>query len=220
MAIRKINFVNNESYHIYNRGNGKQKIFLDPKDYWRFIDLLYAINTTNKFNFSDSLKGIPIYERAQDEPLVSIEAYCLMPNHFHIVISPLSENGISIFMQKISTAYVMYFNEKYNRTGSLFEGKFKAEHLNTDRYLKYIFSYVHLNPIKLKQSDWKESGIKNKKSALEYLNTYEYSSFLDYQGIKRQQNKILKLKTFQGYFVNKKDILNELMTWLTYHSNS
>ena len=145
MSIRKVNFVPGEYYHIYNRGNSKQKIYFDEHDYQRFVDLLYAVNTEDRFNFSDSIKGISVYERITKDKLVSIGAYCLMPNHFHILVTPLSEDGLSKFMQKLSTAYAMYFNKKNIRTGSIFEGKFKAEHLNNDIYLKYIFSYIHMS---------------------------------------------------------------------------
>ena len=145
MSTRKASFVNGEFYHIYNRGNSKQKIFLDTKDYYRFVDLLYAVNREEKFNFADSLKGISVYEKPLGSQLVAIGAYCLMPNHFHILITPLVEEGVSKFMQKLSTAYVMYFNQKYKRVGALFEGKFKSQYAGDDRYLKYLFSYINKN---------------------------------------------------------------------------
>ena len=216
MGSRKINFIAGENYHIYNRGNSKQIIFKTATDYWRFIDLLYAINTNDKFNFSDSLKGKAIYDRVNSNPLVSIGAYCIMPNHFHLLLSPLVEDGISKFMQKLTTGYVMYFNQKNNRSGSLFEGKFKSEYLNSDKYLKYLFSYIHLNPVKLTQPDWKESGIKSKAEVFEYLKNYEYSSFPDYIDIKREQNKILNTRIFKNYFSDKKGLLEELIFWLSY----
>lgn len=217
MSIRKVSFVSGEFYHIYNRGNSKQKIFLDLKDYQRFVDLLCAMNREEKFNFADSLKGISVYEKDSDNPLVAIGVYCLMPNHFHILLTPLVDNGVSKFMQKLSTAYVMYFNQKYKRTGALFEGKFKSQHAGNDRYLKYLFSYIHLNPIKLMQKDWKEQGIKNKKEALEYLHKYLYSSFLDYIEEKRLQNKILNKKPFPDYFTNRTDFIKEIFDWISFN---
>src|SRR3989344_2675245 len=203
MSIRKIAFVPGEYYHIYNRGNSKQKIFLSRKDYERFVALLYVANTKDGFNFFDLQKGGGVFLKEFDNKLVSIGAYCLMPNHFHILVTPLSEEGLSKFMQKLSTAYSMYFNETYQRTGGLFEGKFKSQHASADRQLKYLFSYIHLNPVKLIQKDWKDSGIKNKKGTLEYLHNYKYSSYLDYLGIKRIQNKILNIEHFPEYFPNK-----------------
>jgi putative transposase len=217
MSIRKTSFAIGEFYHIYNRGNSKQNIFVTKKDYQRFVDLLYAINREEKFNFSDSLKGISVYEKGSKNQLVAIGAYCLMPNHFHILITPLVKNGISKFMQKLSTAYVMYFNQKNKRSGALFEGKFKSQHVGNDRYLKYLFSYIHLNPVKLIQRDWKETGIKNKKEAINYLSEYQYSSLIDYLERQRPENKILNSKAFPDYFPNKNSILKEIFDWISYN---
>ena len=220
MSTRKTSFVIGEFYHLYNRGNSKQKIFLNKKDYCRFVDLLYAVNREEKFNFSDSLKGISIYEKTSENPLVAIGAYCLMPNHFHILVTPIVEDGVSKFMQKLSTAYVMYFNQKYNRTGALFEGKFKSQYVDNDRYLKYLFSYIHLNPLKLIWKDWREMVIKDKKRAIRYLSEYQYSSLPDYLGMPRQQSKIINKKLFPNYFPHKNNVLEEIFDWLSYDSSS
>lgn len=218
MSLRKVNFAKGEYYHIYNRGNSKQKIFRDKEDYLRFIALLYIANTSDKFNIYDLKKyaNSDIYEKEKSDSLVSIGSYCLMPNHFHILITEKAEGGISNFMQKLSTAYVMYYNKKYERSGSLFEGKFKSKHIDKDNYFKYLFSYVHLNPIKLIQKDWKEKGIKNKTEAIKYLNKYEYSSYLDFVEEERFQNKILDLKEFPKYFSNKKSFIKDTFEWLSY----
>jgi len=219
MSIRKVNFVQGEYYHIYNRGNNKQKIFHDNQDYNHFVSLLYLFNNVenlNLFHLSRS-SSFDMYEVNIDDKLISIGAYCLMPNHFHVLITQLKEGGVSKFMLKVNTAYSMYYNKKYKRTGSLFEGKFKAEHINNNRYLKYIFSYIHLNPVKIIQKDWKEKGIINISKTVRYLNKYKYSSFLDYTGEERVQNKILNRKSFPDYFSNKKSFLNEIFEWLNYN---
>ena len=216
MSIRKIPFASGEFYHLYNRGNSKQKIFHNAEDYARFMGLLYACNQKENFKIDNLSKGESLYETEKRSKLVSIGAYVLMPNHFHLLITNKEENNISKFMQKISTAYVMYYNKKYERTGGLFEGKFKSQHLNTDRYLKYIFSYIHLNPVKLIDSKWKDRGIQNKQKALKFLKKYTYSSYLDYLGINRLQNKILDTKAFPKYFPDKRSFLNEIFVWLNY----
>ena len=216
MSIRKINFVSGEYYHIYNRGNSKQEIFLDSQDYSHFISLLYACNQKGSIKTQKLNKDQTFYEKERVSPVVAIGAYCLMPNHFHLLITQIEEVGISIFMQKLSTAYSMYFNKKYKRTGSLFEGKFKSQHANTDRYLKYIFSYIHLNPVKLVQRDWKEKGVRDKKIALEYLYNYKFSSYLDYLGKERIQNTILNIDSFPKYFPNKTSFEKEIFEWLSY----
>lgn len=218
MSIRKVNFVKGEYYHIYNRGNSKQKIFNDEKDYLRFIALLYVSNTKQKFDFYNLNRNIisNIYELEMIDQYVSIGSYCLMPNHFHILITEKIGGGITAFMQKLSTAYVMYYNKKYERSGSLFEGKFKSKHIETDRYFKYLFSYLHLNPIKLIQKDWKEKGITNRQVAMKYLNTYSHSSYLDFLGEERPQKQILDLKSFPEYFPSKKLFIKEIFEWLSY----
>lgn len=219
MSIRKTTFAPGEYYHVYNRGNSKQKIFLSKKDYARFVTLLYGTNTDERFNFFDFKKGGGVFIKEINSKLVSIGAYCLMPNHFHLLITPLSEKGLSKFMQKLSTAYSMYFNETYKRTGSLFEGKFKAKHIETDRQLKYNFSYIHLNPVKLIDTKWRENGIKNLKRTFEYLNSYRYSSFLDFMGDNRLEKKILTLVDFPNYFPSKNSFKKEILEWLNYNES-
>jgi putative transposase len=222
MSIRKVNFVAGEYYHIYNRGNSKQKIFHDTEDYLRFISLLYIANTTDKFNLYDIYRftKFNIYDLEKNNTIVSIGAYCLMPNHFHILITENNQGGVSKFMQKLTTAYSMYYNKKYKRSGSLFEGKFKSEHAKNDRYLKYLFSYIHLNPVKLIDKDWKEKGVKDKQETLHYLNNYKYSSYIDYLEIQRDQKKILNTDSFPKYFRSKADFLKNIFEWLSYNQEA
>ena len=171
MSLRDKNLVCNEYYHIYNRGNGKHKIFLDEEDYNRFVKLLYISNTEKQFIFRNEItkKKIDAFDFDTEKPILSVVAWVLMPNHFHIVLIShrldLWEKGfnpITEFMRKLLTSYSMYFNKKYKRTGSLFEGNFKSKHIGEENYFNYIFSYVHLNPIKLIDKGWKEKGISNK----------------------------------------------------------
>ncbi len=206
-----------EFYHVYNRGNSKQKIFHDTQDYYYFIDLLYVANTDQNLNLCNlkRSKGFNMYKIDRKNNLVDIGAYCIMPNHFHILIKEKTDNkGITKFIQKLSTAYAMYYNIKYSRTGSLFEGKFKSEHVDNDVYLKYLFSYIHLNPIKLIDKDWKKEGIKNKTNATVFLHTYQYSSYLDFLGKNRVQNKIINIKPFPNYFPNSKYFIKEIFDWI------
>lgn len=219
MSTRKMSLSPGEYYHIYNRGNSKQKIFFSKKDYDRFMALLYVANTSDSFNFYNLQKSGHIFSHKIENQLVSIGAYCLMPNHFHILITPLSEDGLSKFMQKLSTAYSMYFNDAYKRTGGLFEGKFKSQHVSSDKQLKYNFSYIHLNPVKLIDNQWRENGIKNLKGAIEYLKSYKYSSFLDYLQDNRKEKVIITPSAFPKYFSSKLVFQKEIFEWLTYHED-
>jgi putative transposase len=221
MALRDSNLVENEYYHIYNRGNGKSKIFNSIEDYDRFVKLLYVFNSEISFKFRDLIidEKIDAWDFKREEPLVEICAWVLMPNHFHIIlISHRSDlwsetyNPITEFMRKISTAYAMYFNKKYKRTGALFEGKFKSKHIGKDKYFNYLFSYIHLNPIKLIQSDWKENGVKDNKEATDYLNNFQYSSFQDFNDIPRREGKIINKDSLPEYF--KYNHVDELFEWI------
>ncbi len=219
MPNRKIKFAEGEFYHIYNRGNSKQKIFLDNSDYDHFIKLLYCCNGSKNFAFREDIlkKDIDAFDFEREENIVYIGAWVLMPNHFHIYISPKSDFGLTEFMRKISTAYAKYFNTKYSRTGGLFEGKFKATHITKDNQAKYLFSYIHLNPVKLIDPKWKEDGIRDIKKALAFLETYKWSSYFDFINLNnRKESKILDIKNFPKYFLNLKDFNKEILNWLEY----
>jgi len=221
--MRNINFSTEEFYHVYNRGTEKRIVFLDEGDYYRFTILLYLANGDRPVNMRELRVLGPDYfgliKNNQGEPLVDIGAYCLMPNHFHLLLRERVDGGISKFIQRILTAYSMYFNKKYKRTGSLWEGVYKAQHADSDEYLKYLFSYIHLNPIKLTQADWKEKGIRNVEKAKKSLRSFKYSSFLDYMGENRYQNVILNMKEFPDYFINKTGFENDILEWLTFDPN-
>ena len=175
---RSIKFAPKEYYHLYNRGTEKRQIFSSDADRERFLTLLYLSNDSAPVRIDNLMQqahqqGRTLLEVAlaseRGELLVDLCAYCLMPNHFHLLVRERSNDGISRFMQKLTTGYTMYFNTRRERTGSLFHGKFKAEHAKDNRYLKYLISYIHLNPVKLIESKWKETGITKRKRAEMFL---------------------------------------------------
>ncbi len=210
-----MNLVEQEFYHIYNRGNSKQVIFRDRADYDRFQKLLYVMNAVENVTFRFISKE-NMYHYDRGTQLVYIGSYCLMPNHFHILMTPAIENGIQIFMQKLATGYSMYFNKRYDRVGGLFEGRFKSEHAHSDEYLKYLFAYINLNPLKLIQSDWKEVGLRNVPSGERYLKEYPYSSYCDLVGINRKENSILNVDRFPEYFPGKEEFVKSVTDWMSF----
>ena len=214
MTSRKTAFIPGEYYHVYNRGNSKQTIFHDEQDYRRFIRLLFLANGTSNFKIH-FVKDLT-YDFKRGEPLVHIGAYCLMPNHFHLLLTSANEGTVSKFMQKVSTGYSMYYNNKYKRTGGLYEGRFKAEHADKDEYLKYLFSYIHLNPIKLIELKWKEEGIQDKVKVVNFLENYLYSSYSDYLGKNRKEKSILNASVFPDYFSERGSIQKEMFEWISY----
>lgn len=197
---RKIPFAIGEHYHIYNRGVEKRVVFQNDVDHQRFILLLLLANSMAPVRIANTMRNYSEQGRSllkvfndeiPEERLVDVLAYCLMPNHFHVVLRERTEGGISKFMGKVMTGYSMYFNKKYGRSGVLFQGRFQAKHIDEDAYLRHIFAYVHLNPVDLYTSGWKESGRVNRKYAIEFLKTYRYSSFADYFQKERPERNIL-----------------------------
>ncbi len=217
---RKFSFSVGEFYHIYNRGNDKRDIFLNEEDRKRFIKLLFFCNSIKPVNIREVPKGQSFGEANKGETLTDIGVYCLMPNHFHILAKERVKNGISVFMKKLSTGYSMYFNKKNERTGKLFEGAFKAVHVDSDEYLKYLFAYIHLNPIKLIDSEWKEKGISDEEGAKDNLNNYKYSSYLDYIGQNREESMLLDKSAFPEYFADFKEFNNFISEWLNFQDET
>lgn len=216
---RPLEFSINEFYHVYNRGTEKRDIFLNDLDYHRFVSLLFTCNASETIHLSDCQGSTltEIFRKERGNTLVDIGAYCLMPNHFHLLLHERRANGISLFMQKLSTAYTMYFNKKRERTGSLFQGRFKAVHATNDKYLEYLFAYIHLNPVKLLQSDWKEKGIRNPNKAEQFLSKYHHSSYSDYIGENRETGVILNRPVFPNYFHTKKDFDEFMKQWFSHN---
>jgi len=200
--MKSIEFVNYHFYHIYNRGVDKRKIFEEEQDYVRFIHSL--------FEFNDRYPALPfsqVYKKGRKrerELLVNIICFCLMPNHFHLILEQLVEGGITKFMQKLGTGYTMYFNEKYKRSGALFESRFKAILIENDEYLLHLSRYIHLNPVELKEIHWKEKGIKDFNKVRDFLEGYRWSSFLDYIKIKNFPS-VIKKDFLLNYFKKSED---------------
>lgn len=177
MGQRATPFATGEWYHCYSRGVDKRTIFTTKDEYRRFQALLYAANSVAPIRISDIGKTSRgptlelVFETVRESSLVHIGAYALMPNHYHLVLYELSDNGITNFMRKLNTGYTMYFNIKHKRTGALFGSKFKSKHIDSDEYLQRVIDYVHGNPISLARTPGDYAST---------LETYPYSSFLDY----------------------------------------
>ena len=212
---RKIEISVGEFYHIYSRGVEKRKIFLDVSDRERFLKLLYLANGDRPYVFR-LIKGQPLNTVVVGEKKTAIGAFVLMPNHIHILLKETREGGISSFMEKLLTGYSMYFNKRYNRVGPLFQSRFKAEHAHRDEYLKYLFAYIHLNPIKLFQPKWRDEGIKDARRAKKFLEQYTYSSYPEYVGDERPESIILSKKEFPEYFSEQDSFEDFLRDWIEF----
>lgn len=179
--MRKPCFVDGHIYHVYNRGVEKRDIFIDNKDYFRFVHDLYEFNDSNHvinthyfFNHkSKSIEARKLYGYQKRDPLVEILVFTLMPNHYHLMLRQIKENGIVKFMQKLGTGYTMYFNKKCEREGSLFQGRFKAAHITDETHFKHLPHYIHTNPLSLNYRG---------STSIDFLKAYRWSSFPDYIG--------------------------------------
>lgn len=161
------NFEENAFYHVFNRGVEKRKIFLDSKDFKIFIYYLFVYLKP----LDDVLKKYPLLPiRLHPKNLsseVELISYSLMPNHFHFLLRQFSKNGISRLMKQVTNAYTEYFNKRYERTGGLMQGTFKAVRVGTDEQLIHLSRYIHLNPI--------VGGVVNN---IDYYNWSSYKDFI------------------------------------------
>lgn len=218
---RNTSFVPGEYYHIYNRGVDSRQVFMDAHDYARAELLLYLANSEYKVDIDNSLKKgltfLELWNVDRRGPRVEIGAWCLMPNHFHVLIRAVDEKGISAFMKTFATAYSMYFNARHGRGGSLMQGAYKSVHIDDDRYLQYLFSYVHLNPVKLVpgESEWKERGIQDAKRASTFLDSFHHSSLKDYASPNsRREYAIIAPEAFPWKFNSTQTMSDEITDWL------
>ena len=221
-------FINSHIYHIYNRGVEKRKVFLDDQDHFRFIHDLYEFNDENPvINVNYRLQHkqskymevqLP-YIKNERKLLVDILVWCLMPNHYHLLLRQRIDNGIVLFMQKLGSGYTNYFNLKYERVGSLFQGRFKALLVENDNYLLHLSRYIHLNPVELIEPNWKTKGIKSLSKSNKFLQKYRYSSYLDYTGRKNFPSLIHKAFINQ-YFESPQEYKNFIQEWVSIQINN
>lgn len=180
MSLRKTVLANDQIYHIYNRGVEKRPIFLNKRNYSRFIQIIDYYRFANcpvkfsqfKMLSLDSQIDLLNKLKSQSDKLIEIMVFCLMPNHIHFLCKQLKDNGISKFMNKLSSGYSHYFNILNHRIGPLFQGNFKAIRIETDEQLVHTSRYIHLNPVTSYLMEFNS------------LQSYDYSSYPEYMGKK------------------------------------
>jgi putative transposase len=208
----KIQFSNDNYYHILNRGVDGRQVFLDEFDYKRFLESLENFNTKDHKTIQrsrlDKLEAKPLLEVS---PLVEIVCYCLLPNHFHLLLRQLKENGISKFMQKVGTGYSYYFNTKYNRRGALFQGSFKPVLIKDNSQFLHISRYIHLNALDSSNPGWREGKICNWDLAKKNLENYLWSSYPVFIG--RKKIDICHPESLLGAFESPADYENFMREW-------
>lgn len=203
-------YTENGYYHTYNRGVEKRDIFIDDQDYRVFLSFVKA------YLSSDTSVGKqlhPIEEETGSRPVrirplktffreVSLLAYCLMPNHFHLLLWQSPVDGMSRFMQSLCTSYSMYFNKKYKRVGTLFQGPYKAVSVHEDIYLLHLTRYIHLNPL-----DLSLTGSRPVRPV-----EYPYSSYAYYLG-KKQAEWVHPQPVLDFFQTNKRTSLRDFLSY-------
>lgn len=191
MSSSKRIFKNNVYYHIANFGVDKKIIFTEKKDIDLFVSLI------DYYRFKDqpsrfSFRGREIYSNKNpQEKIVSIITYSILPNHFHMVLKQLSQNGISIFLSKLSNSYTKSFNAKNNRSGPLFSGSFKSSPALDQQLITSVSSYIHSEPLRI--------------GLVTNLQRFPFSSYLEYLGL-------------ENGFCEKDDILSQFSNINAYQS--
>lgn len=147
MPYRTTPLVNDQIYHIFNRGVAKLPIFTDKRDYNRFLETMYYYQFQGPKPQFSQLHRFKEFKFEKNKKIVEILCYCLMPNHYHFLIKQLEDNGISEFINKLSNSYTKFFNTKHKRVGPLLQGQFKAVRIEYEEQLIHVSRYIHLNPI-------------------------------------------------------------------------
>lgn len=180
-----------ELYHLLNRGVEKRDIFMEERDYLRFVHDLWEFNDLDPTSHAiHTFKHLdlrnPNFPKKVRIRIVDIHGWCLMKNHYHLLISEIVEGGITKFLRKLNIGYANYFNEKYSREGSLFQGRTKKILVKSDAHFLHILNYIHFNPLDYVNGarEWRTQLIQNSRDAMQHLDTYRWSSFQDYCGSK------------------------------------
>lgn len=219
--MRKTKFEEEEVYHIYNRGVEKRNIFMDDNDRFRFIHDLFefnddqpAINLYYKKPFlqSHETKSHKL-ERRERDVVVEILAFVLMPNHFHLLLRQRKEKGIAKFMHKLGLGYTTYFNQKYQRTGALFQGTYKAILVEREAHFIHLPYYLHMNPFALKFPNWREGEVDDRDVAMQFLENYRWSSYPDYIG-KHNFPSVTSRGFLQSCFGGPEEHKKNMLNWL------
>jgi putative transposase len=198
--MRDAQFAPEEWYHCFSRGVDKRTIFMEPRDYERFQMLLYVCNSAIPIRISDldKISGGATLERVlleeRGDQLVDLGAYGLMQNHHHLLLRELIEGGITSFMRKLGTGFTMFFNIKYERTGALFSGRFKAKHIEDDAHFRRTVHYIHSNIAEIYEPRWKEGVVGDEEELRRKMLAYPYASLVDYEGKERMESVLINKK--------------------------
>jgi REP element-mobilizing transposase RayT len=215
--MRKFDFVNGEFYHIFNRGVDKRRIFQDEIDFKNFLECLHLFNDAlfvRPTRLSRKVMNLSMSERYdhEREHFVDIYAYSLIPNHFHLLFRQLRTDGISRLMHKLEKTISNTFNRRNGRTGTLFEGNFKAVHVTNESHLIYLPTYIHLNVLDVGGFSWRDGIVENWEEAVGFMERYPWSSHGAYMG-QKQYLPIVREEIVQSLYTDIDDYLSHIKGW-------
>ena len=176
MPRRFIKFVKGNYYHVYNRGADNQKIFYESENYLYFLRLL---------------------KKYSGEFQITVIAYCLMPNHFHLLLRVDGERDLSKFVSTVLNTYVQALNKRFHRSGSLFAERFKSVYVDKDNYLIHLCRYLHLNPVKAEL-------VENPKD-------WAFSNYLEFVGMRK--GTLFERTFFEAYFASPEEYREFVMDY-------
>jgi len=217
---KEANFEHETYFHVYNSGVDGRILFNSKEDFDRFEAYLYLLNAVEgqrAANFFTGNRAATIFESARGELLVSIAAYAVTPREYHLLISANAHAGISKFMQKLQTAYTMFFNKKYQRAGRLFQSSYRSKSAQSTEHLKYLFAYVHLHPASIFDAGIVTGNVEPTEmpSLVAKALHYRYSSVNEYTN----GHVITKPDAFPPYLQRMKDGATLLRAFQTFQSN-
>jgi len=186
---------------------------MDVNDRMRFVHDLYEFNDTAPApEFIRHRDFVNPDIRKRRDRIVDLHGWCLMGNHYHLLLSEKVEGGMSLFLRKLNVGYANYFNERYTRSGTLFQGRTKKIRISSDAYFLHILHYIHLNPLDFLRGaeSWRTLEVKNAKNALRHLDSYRWSSYLDYCGTKNFPS-IITRDLFGDVFSNYKKTITSYL---------
>ncbi|NBS41519.1 hypothetical protein EBS80_02565 [bacterium] len=202
-------------YHVYNRGVDKRVVFSDEDDFRRFYESLFLFNDLDykhpgghDIDRDVMLAGYEM-RAAVRVPLVRVMAFCLKPNHFHLLLKASEPDGISRFLHRLGMGYANYFNLKYGRRGRLWEGPFKAKAVDTDEHLQLLPRYIHLNALDGTGVGWRAGELSNWDAAMPVLDRYSWSSHGAYMG-RTELLPVVDIESVRRWFTTDEDYLRYL----------
>jgi len=194
--------------HVVKRGARGVDIVRDSSDYWRFLRLLFFMNDVHvDHNWMIVTNGASLFERPPQwpnrDPLVDIEGFTLMPNHFHLLIKEIKEDGVSLFMKKLGQSMSEHANMKYKEKGSLFQGSYRSRTIDSDTYLRYVAVYVMVkNVFELYPKGGLSVAKDNFEDAWKWAVEYNFSSMATFVGKNKASSTLLCNGALRDIFDN------------------